>query len=108
MNFSLRVLLLTCSLLTACGGGVTPGNGQSTATPITDARARDKGTLVTVEGYVTVAPGTFVSAMGNEGSALQDSTAGIYVKLAEKLDLGVGAHVRVKGTVNEDARPRIL
>lgn len=99
---SLRVLLLTCALSTACGGS------PSTALPITEARSSADGTQVTVEGYVTVAPGTFVSAMSNEGFALQDATGGIYVKLAQKLDFGVGTRVRVTGTVKDEARLRIL
>ena len=76
---SLRVLLLACALSTACGRS---HDDQTSALPITEARALAHGTEVTVEGYVTVAPGTFVSAMGNEGFALQDATGGIYVKLA--------------------------
>lgn len=103
---SLRFLLLACSVFTACDPNTS--SGQSQATPITEARARGNGTQVTVEGYITVAPGTFVSAMGNEGFALQDSTGGVYVKLAQKLDFGVGTHVRVTGTLNEEAQLRIV
>ncbi|MBM7114433.1 DNA-binding protein [Archangium primigenium] len=76
--------------------------------PIAEARALAKGTQVTVEGYVTVAPGTFVSAMNNEGFAIQDATGGIYVKLAQKLDFGVGTRVRVTGTLKDEAQLRIL
>ncbi len=97
-------LLLALAVLAACEG--TPP--QTPATPITEARAREKGTQVTVEGYVTVAPGAFVSAMENEGFALQDDTAGIYVKMATKLDFGLNTRVRVTGTLNEEARLRIL
>lgn len=100
-----RFLLLTFAVLAACGDS---GSEQSRATPITDARKRGNGTQVTVEGYVSVQPGAFASALGNEGFALQDSTGGIYVKLAEKLDFGLGTHVRVKGTLNEEANLRIL
>ncbi|PTL79057.1 DNA-binding protein [Vitiosangium sp. GDMCC 1.1324] len=100
-----RFLLLTLSVLAACGDS---GSEQPKSTPITDARKRDNGTEVTVEGYVTVQPGAFASALGNEGFALQDSTGGIYVKLAQKLDFGLGTHVRVKGTLNEEANLRIL
>jgi DNA/RNA endonuclease YhcR with UshA esterase domain len=104
---SIRVLLglLTLSALMACGNS-TPEPSKST--PVTQARTRDNGTQVTVEGYVSVRPGAFVSAMGNEGFALQDTTGGIYVKLAEKLGFGEGAHVRVTGTLNEEAGLRIL
>ncbi|WNG44039.1 DNA-binding protein [Archangium minus] len=90
-----RFLLLTLSVLAAC-------------TPISEARNLDNGTQVTVEGYVTVPPGAFSSALGNEGFAIQDNTAGIYVKLAQKLDFGLGTHVRVKGTLNDENNLRIL
>lgn len=100
-----RLVLLSLLVLAACGGSTSE---QPKATPLSEARTRDNGTQVTVEGYVTVQPGAFVSAMGNEGFALQDSTGGIYVKLAQKLDFGLGAHVRVTGTLNEEAKLRIL
>lgn len=102
---SLRVLFLACALSTSCGGST---GDPTSALPITEARARVNGTEVTVEGYVTVAPGTFVSAMGNEGFALQDATGGIYVKMAQKLGFGLGARVRVTGTLSEEAQLRIV
>jgi DNA/RNA endonuclease YhcR with UshA esterase domain len=108
-SFPLRllVLLCACSVFAACGDS-NPGPVQSQATPITEARAQAKGTQLRVEGHVTVAPGTFASAMGNEGFVLQDSTGGLYVKLAQKLGFAVGTHVRVTGTLNEEAGLRIL
>ena len=75
---------------------------------IEDARSRSNGSLVTVEGAVTVPPGAFVSAMGDEGFAIQDDTGGIYVKLEEKLSFGLGARVRVTGTLDEQNQLRIL
>lgn len=42
---------------------------------ITDARQKDEGTLVTVEGVVTTTPGTW----GSKAFYLQDDTGGIYV-----------------------------
>ncbi|RKG77148.1 DNA-binding protein [Corallococcus exercitus] len=75
---------------------------------IADARSRTNGSEVTVEGAVTVPPGAFVSAMGDEGFALQDDTGGIYVKMAEKQSFGLGARVRVTGTLDEQNQLRIL
>src|SRR5690349_23966918 len=99
-----RLLLLTLSVvLAACD----PGSEGPKTTPISEARGRANGTQVTVEGHVTVQPGAFASAMGNEGFALQDNTGGIYVKLAQKLDFGLGAHVRVTGTLNDESNLRI-
>jgi DNA/RNA endonuclease YhcR with UshA esterase domain len=101
-----RFLLLSLSVVLAACGDPVPE--QPRATPISEAHGRTNGTQVTVEGYVTVQPGAFASAMGNEGFALQDTTGGIYVKLAQKLDFGLGAHVRVTGTLNDEANLRIL
>ena len=63
---------------------------------------------MTVEGQVSVPPGTFASAMDDQGFAVQDDTGGIYVKVAEKQSFGLGAHVRVTGTLEEQNQLRIL
>jgi uncharacterized protein YdeI (BOF family) len=86
-------------LLSACGSG---------ALTITEGRARDTGMEVTVEGAVTVPPGAFKSAMEDEGFAIQDSSGGIYVKMAQKQTFGLGAKVRVTGTLDEQAKLRTL
>jgi len=83
-----------------------PACGDSTS--ITEARELATGTAVTVEGAVTVPPGAFQSAMGDEGFALQDSSGGVYVKMTEKQSFGLGAKVRVTGTLDEQNKLRIL
>jgi uncharacterized protein YdeI (BOF family) len=85
--------------LSACGSG---------AEPIADARGKGIGTEVTIEGFVSVAPGTFKSAMDDEGFALQDSSGGIYVKMTQKESFGLGAKVRVTGTLDEQNKLGIL
>ena len=90
---------ITFTLLSACGAG---------SLSITEARAKGTGTEVTIEGSVTVAPGTFKSAMDDEGFALQDSSGGVYVKMAEKQAFGVGAKVRVTGTLDEQNKLGIV
>ena len=62
-------------LVSACGSGAEPSN---------EARAKGTGTEITIEGFVTVAPGAFKSAMEDEGFALQDSSGGVYVKMTQK------------------------
>jgi uncharacterized protein YdeI (BOF family) len=86
-------------LLSACGAG---------ALSITEARARDTGTEVTIEGAVTVPPGAFKSALEDEGFALQDGSGGIYVKMTQKQTFGLDAKVRVTGTLDEQNKLRIL
>lgn len=86
-------------LLSACGSG---------ALSITEARAKGTGTEVTIEGSVTVPPGAFKSALEDEGFAVQDDSGGIYVKMAEKQAFGLGAKVRVTGTLDEQNKLGIL
>jgi uncharacterized protein YdeI (BOF family) len=76
--------------------------------PVSKARAESSGTVVTVEGTVSVAPGLFSSAMEDQGFAVQDASGGIYVKMAEKQAFGAGAQVRVTGTLGEENEMRIL
>ncbi|HYH96713.1 DNA-binding protein [Hyalangium sp.] len=85
-------------LLPACGG--TPS--------ITEVRAQGNGTEATIEGFVSVSPGAFQSALGDEGFAVQDSSGGLYVKMAEKQTFGLGAKVRVTGILDEQNQLRIL
>jgi DNA/RNA endonuclease YhcR with UshA esterase domain len=75
---------------------------------ITKARAEGVGSLVTVEGTVSVAPGLFSSALEDQGFALQEGESGVYVKLAEKQSFSTGAQVRVTGTVDEQNKLRVL
>ncbi|OJH42590.1 DNA-binding protein [Cystobacter ferrugineus] len=103
-----RFLLLTLSVVLAACEQPDPGPEQPQSMTIAEARGRANGTKVIVEGYVTVQPGTFVSALENEGFAIQDNTGGIYVKLAQKLGFGLGARVRVTGTLNDEFNVRIL
>ena len=88
-------------MLAACGDD-EPG------TSIEEARAGASGAVVTVEGHVSVPPGAFVSAMGDQGFAIQDDTGGVYVKLEEKQAYGLGERLRVTGTMDEQNQLRIL
>jgi DNA/RNA endonuclease YhcR with UshA esterase domain len=69
---------------------------------IADARQAPSGSLVTVEGAVTVASGTYTSSTFDEGFAVQDGTAGIYVSSAFNSGLDLHQRVRVTGTVGDD------
>ena len=106
------LLALGCSTA-ACvvGGQATEGIDDVDAAAvvtIAEARGVDDDAVVTVEGNVSVAPGAFASAMGDQGFALQDDTGGLYVKLDEALDFDVGQRVRVTGTIGEQAQLRIV
>jgi DNA/RNA endonuclease YhcR with UshA esterase domain len=70
--------------------------------PIADARALPLGTVVTVEGSVTVPSGSFTASTFDEGFAIQDETAGIYVSTAFNSGLNFHHHVRVTGVLDDD------
>ena len=69
---------------------------------IADARNLPPGTVVTVEGSVTVPSGSFTSSTFDQGFAIQDETAGIYVSTAFDSGLNFHHHVRVTGTLGDD------
>jgi hypothetical protein len=73
------------------------------APPISIAAARHllPGTVVTVEGSVTVPSGVFASSFFDEGFAVQDSTAGIYVSMADNLGLAYRQKARVTGALTD-------
>jgi DNA/RNA endonuclease YhcR with UshA esterase domain len=69
--------------------------------PIAAARQQAQGTTVTVEGLVTVPSGDFRSSSEDEGFAIQDQTAGIWVSLMKNLHLRLGQRVQVTGSLGE-------
>jgi hypothetical protein len=60
------------------------------------------GTVVTVKGSVTVPSGDFSSSTFDEGFAIQDKTAGIFVSIATDLNLTVRREVVVTGTLADN------
>ncbi|MCI0709974.1 MAG: DNA-binding protein [Chloroflexi bacterium] len=75
---------------------------------IAQARSMPLGSVVTVEGYVTVASGDFSSATFDQGFAIQDDTAGIYVSVPDNLHLQQNRHVQVTGTLADSFALLIL
>jgi len=103
-----RWLLAVLGLSLAASSVACKQEDAEDAQSIRDARAEGNGAEVTVEGHVTVQPGAFVSALGDEGFAVQDASGGIYVKMDEKQSFGLGAKVRVTGTLDEQNKLGIL
>jgi len=61
------------------------------------ARKLPLGTVVTVEGSVTVPSGAFSSSSFDEGFAIQDATGGIYVSVATNLGIKLRERALVTG-----------
>lgn len=75
---------------------------------IADARLQALGTTVTIDGYVSVASGTFTGFSFDQGFAIQDDDAGIYVSVAINPSLNLNKHVRVTGTLSTSYNQLVL
>jgi len=91
-----RIALFAALLL----AGQIAANAQTIS--IADARNAPLGTVVTVEGSVTVPSGSFTASTFDQGFAIQDGTAGIYVSSAFDSGLNFHHRVRVTGTLGDD------
>lgn len=100
-RISLLVLLTVATLLTSVVSPARIAAAKEKALSVAAARQLSPGTMVTVEGVVTVPSGTFKSSVSDEGFALQDRSGGIYVRMSVNLNLRVGQRVRVTGMLDQ-------
>jgi DNA/RNA endonuclease YhcR with UshA esterase domain len=91
----LRALLVVLLFAVATGA-------SAQVISIADARNQPPGTVVTVEGSVTVPSGDFSSSTFDQGFAIQDETGGIYVSTSDNPNLNFHRRVRVTGVVGDD------
>lgn len=75
---------------------------QAQVVSIAVARAQPPGTLVTVQGAVSVPSGRYSSSTFDQGFGLQDFTGGVYVSSAFSSGLGLFHLARVTGVVGDD------
>jgi len=75
---------------------------------IAEARSLPLGTVVTIDGSVTVPSGAFSSSTFDQGFAIQDRTGGIYVSTANNLGFTFKQQVRVTGTLADTVLPGLL
>lgn len=125
-RFLLPALLLALAVISNLAlpatGKATPPAAPIPSNPktisIAEARSLPLGTVVTVDGSVTVPSGAFSSSSFDQGFAIQDHTGGIYVSVADNLGLELRRQVRVTGQLadsfgllilipisNEDIKP---
>ena len=85
------------------------GRHGQTRTTIAQARALPLGTVVTIEGTVTTPSGVFASSYDDQGFAIQDRTAGIFVSFPDT-NIGVrpSRHVEVTGALQESPGLRVV
>ena len=75
---------------------------------IAEARSLPLGTVVTIDGSVTVASGAFSSSTFDQGFAIQDRTGGIYVSTPDNLGFAPRQQVRVTGELADTVLPGLL
>src|ERR1043165_3981470 len=93
----LQTLTLISLLLSFISGPALIGPPASKTLTIAEARSLPLGTVVTVDGSVTVPSGAFSSSTGDQGFAIQDHTCGIYVSVPNNLGFAPRQQVRVTG-----------
>jgi DNA/RNA endonuclease YhcR with UshA esterase domain len=92
-----RALVLALVVITPlCAAAAGPNY-----VPIAAARTQAQGTTVAVMGLVTVPSGNFRSSSEDEGFAIQDQTAGIWISVKKDLRLEIGQRVLITGTLGQ-------
>ncbi|HEX6648174.1 MAG TPA: hypothetical protein VF075_01500 [Pyrinomonadaceae bacterium] len=107
---TIAMLALVC-LINATGRAMSPANPPAAAAKvisIAEARSLPLGTVVTIDGSVTVPSGAFSSSTFDQGFAIQDQTGGIYVSTADNLGFALRQQVRVTGTLADSVLPGLL
>jgi hypothetical protein len=103
---SIPVLLLALASV----GVALPAQADTSHHSVSIAKARTLplGTVVTVEGTATTPSGAFESSFYDQGFAIQDRSAGIYVSVAVDPHVTPRARVRVTGTLRDSSGLRVL
>lgn len=115
-SFLLPSLLLALAVISNLAlpatSKATPPSAPNPSNPktisIAEARSLTLGTVVTVDGSVTVPSGAFSSSTFDQGFAIQDHTGGIYVSLADNLGFAPRQQVRVTGELANSSGLLIL
>jgi hypothetical protein len=103
-NLYFTFALLFLVTLITCGTALA----NSPTISIAEARSLPLGTVVTIDGAVTVPSGAFSSSTFDQGFAIQDRTGGIYVSTPDNLGFAPRQQVRVTGTLADTVLPGLL
>jgi len=104
-----RSLILVALLFTMIAAAAVPSGAADPKTiTIAEARALPLGTIVTIDGVVTVPSGAFSSSTFDQGFAIQDRTGGIYVSTTDNLGFALRQQVRVTGRLADTVLPGLL
>ena len=105
----LKILTLATLLIaTIFTGPISSSAPEPKTISIAEARSLPLGTVVTIDGSVTVPSGAFSSSTFDQGFAIQDRTGGIYVSVPDNLGFELRQQVRVTGTLADTVLPGLL
>jgi uncharacterized protein YdeI (BOF family) len=105
----LRKLTLVTLLFTLVAAATVHSQGPDPKTiRIAEARSLPLGTIVTIDGVVTVPSGAFSSSTFDQGFAIQDRTGGIYISVPDNSGLSLRQQVRVTGKLGDTVLPGLL
>jgi len=104
----LRILTLIALILIVIPAPISSGAADPKTISIAEARSLPLGTIVTIDGVVTVPSGAFSSSTFDQGFAIQDRTGGIYVSVPDNLGFSLRQQVRVTGTLADTVLPGLL
>ena len=104
----LQTLTLVTLLITTFAGPISSQSAEPKTITIAEARSLPLGTIVTIDGVVTVPSGAFSSSTFDQGFAIQDRTGGIYVSVPDNLGFTLRQQVRVTGTLADTVLPGLL
>lgn len=104
----LQILTLVTLLITTFAGPISPQSAEPKTITIAEARSLPLGTIVTIDGVVTVPSGAFSSSTFDQGFAIQDRTGGIYVSVPDNLGFTLRQQVRVTGRLADTVLPGLL
>lgn len=104
----LQILTIVTLLIPTITGPIVPVSKDPKTISIAEARSLPLGTIVTIDGSVTVASGAFSSSTFDQGFAIQDRSGGIYVSTADNLGFTPRQQVRVTGRLADTVLPGLL
>ncbi len=104
----LQTLTLITLLFSFIPGPTVSAPADPKTITIAEARSLPLGTVVTIDGVVTVPSGAFSSSTFDQGFAIQDRTGGIYVSVPDNNGFALRQQVRVTGTLADTVLPGLL
>src|ERR1044072_7374940 len=104
----LHVLTLVTLLISSFAVPFSPQSPEPKTLTIAEARSLPLGTVVSIDGSVTVPSGAFSSSTFDQGFAIQDRTGGIYVSVPNNNGFALRQQGRVTGTLADTVLPGLL